>query len=90
MSMWFLSRFPPCGECPRTILADHESPEASCHPRTAEIACNIGPRTQLPMVSVLTVINFLPSRMVGEYLMTGYTLNAMPLEEGRLVKSAQW
>ena len=71
-------------------LADHESPEASCHPRTAEIACNIGPRTQLPMVSVLTVINFLPSRMVGEYLMTGYTLNAMPLEEGRLVKSAQW
>jgi hypothetical protein len=54
---------------PPSYLA--ESPEASCHPRTAEIACNIGPRTQLPMVSVLTVINFPPSRMVGEYLMTG-------------------
>ena len=26
-------------------------------------------------------------RVVGEYLLTGYTLNARPLEEGTLVKS---
>lgn len=41
------------------------------------------------MVSFLTVKKFRRSRMVGEYLITGYNLNAMPLEEGRLVKSAQ-
>lgn len=29
-------------------------------------------------------------RMVGEYVLTGYKLNAMPIKEGRLIKSAQW